>query len=94
MPSKVAISLASQRYSEIIKDCLDSLPAQADSIACTKQLEDAVNQPPDWAFPQIDYLFPEDAEALNELGVRTDKVLVVESIQNLEQRKKTLVRQR
>lgn len=88
MPSKVAISLASQRYSEIIKDCLDSLPTQVEPIACTKQLEDAVNQPPNWAFSQIDYLFSEDAEALNELGVKTDKVLVVKSISDLESRKK------
>jgi hypothetical protein len=93
MPSKVAIALALQRYSEIIKNCLDSLPAKAESIACTKQLEVAVNQPPNWASPQIDYLFPDDVEALNELGVRTDKVLVVDSIQNLEQRKKDLVGQ-
>lgn len=93
MPSKVAIALAKERYAEIIKDCLDSLPKEANSLACTKQLEDAVNQPPNWAFPQIDYLFPDDAEALNELGVRTDKVLVVESIPDLERRKKTLVGQ-
>ncbi len=88
MPSKVALALASQRYSEIIKDCLDSLPTEFEPIACTKQLEDAVNQPPNWAFSQIDYLFPEDAEALNELGVKTDKVLVVKSIPDLESRKK------
>lgn len=93
MPSKVAIALAKQKYAEIIKNCLDSLPTQVEPIACTKQLEDAVNQPPNWAFPQIDYLFPDDAEALNELGVKTDKVLVVESITDLERRKKTLVGQ-
>lgn len=90
MPTTTAIALAKQRYSEIIKNCLDSLPKEAESIACTKQLEVAVNQPPNWDSPQIDYLFPEDAAALNELGVKTDKVLVVESIQDLEQRKKTL----
>lgn len=88
MPSKVAIALAKQRYAEVIKDCLSSLPTEAESIACTKQLEVAVNQPPNWDFPQIDYLFPEDAEALNELGVKTDKVLVVESISDLESQKK------
>ncbi len=93
MPSTTAIALAKQKYAEIIKNCLDSLPTEFESISCTKQLEDTVNQPPNWAFPQIDYLFPDDAEALNELGVRTDKVLVVESIPDLERRKKTLVGQ-
>lgn len=88
MPSKVAIALAKLRYSEVIKTCLDSLSKEAEPMVCTKQLEVAVNQPPNWAFPQIDYLFPDDAEALNELGVRTDKVLVVKSIQDLESRKK------
>lgn len=88
MPSKVAIALAKQRYAEVIKDCLSSLPSEAESIACTKQLEDAVNQPPNWDFPQIDYLFPEDATALNELGVKTDKVLVVKSTSDLESQKK------
>ena len=49
MPSKVVITLALQRYSEIIKDCLDSLPTEAEPMECTKQLEVAVNQPPNWA---------------------------------------------
>lgn len=88
MPKSAAIALAKQRYAEIIKDCLSSLPSEAESIACTKQLEVAVNQPPNWDFPQIDYLFPEDAAALNELGVKTDKVLVVKSIEDLESQKK------
>lgn len=89
MPSKVAITLAKLRYSEIIKNCLgSSLPKEADSTTCTKQLEVAVNQPPNWASSQIDYLFPDDAAALNELGVRTDKVLVVKSTQDLKAQKK------
>ena len=61
---------------------------QIGSIECTKQLEVAVNQPPNWAFDQIDYLFPDDEAALNELGVKTDKVLVVKSIEEVESKKK------
>ncbi len=57
-------------------------------MECTKQLEFAVNQPPNWAFDQVDYLFPDDAIALNELGVKTDKVLVVKSIEEVESKKK------
>lgn len=89
MPSTVAIALARLKYSEIIKNCSDSLPKKSDST-CIKQLEDAVNQPPNWALPQVDYLFPDDAAALNELGVRTDKVLVVKSVQDLEKRKRAV----
>ena len=88
MPSSVAIALAKLRYSQIIKNCLGSLDKQANSIVCTKQLDVAINRHPDWASPQIDYLFPDDAAALNKLGVKTNKVLVVESIQDLEYRKK------
>lgn len=88
MPESVAIALAKQKYSAIITSCLDSLPEAAEPIECTEQLEVAVNQPPNWAFSQIDYLFPDDAIALGELGVKTDKVLVVESIQDLESKKK------
>lgn len=88
MPSSIAIALAKLRYSQIIKNCLGSLDKQANSIVCTKQLEVAINRHPDWASPQIDYLFPDDAAALNKLGVKTNKVLVVESIQDLEYRKK------
>ena len=88
MPQSVAIALAKQKYSEIITSCLDSLPEATEPIECTKQLEVAVNQPPNWAFDQIDYLFPDDEAALNELGVKTDKVLVVKSIEEVESKKK------
>lgn len=88
MPSAVAIALAKLRYSQIIKNCNGSLPENVNHTVCIKQLEDAINRPPNWASPQIDYLFPEDAIALNKLGVKTDKVLVVQSIQDLEYRKK------
>ena len=88
MPQNVAIALAKQKYSEIITSCLDSLPEATEPIECTKQLEVAVNQPPNWAFDQIDYLFPDDAIALNELGVKTDKVLVVKSIEEVQSKKK------
>ncbi len=88
MPQSVAIALAKQKYSEIITSCLDSLPEAAEPIECTQQLEVAVNQPPNWAFDQVDYLFPDDEAALNELGVSTDKVLVIKSIQDLDDQKK------
>ena len=88
MPQSVAIALAQQKYSQIITSCLDSLPKETEPIECTKQLEFAVNQPPNWAFDQVDYLFPDDAIALNELGVKTDKVLVVKSIEEVESKKK------
>lgn len=88
MPPKVAIALAKLRYSQIIQECNRSLPKDADPVACTKQLEDAIDRPPNWTASEINYLFPEDAMALNELGVKTDKVLVVQSIQDLESRKK------
>ena len=88
MPQSVAIALAQQKYSQIIRSCLDSLPKETKSTECTKQLEVAVNQPPNWAFSDVDYLFPDDEAALNELGVKTDKVLVVKSIQELESKKK------
>jgi hypothetical protein len=88
MPESIVIALAKQKYSAIITSCLDTLPAEAEPIECTEQLEVAVNQPPNWAFNQIDYLFPDDAAALNELGVSTDKVLVVKSIEDLESKKK------
>ena len=88
MPQSIAIALAQQKYSAIITSCLDSLPKEAAPIECTKQLEFAVNQPPNWAFSDVDYLFPDDEAALNELGVSTDKVLVVKSIEEVESKKK------
>ncbi len=94
MPQSTAIALAKQKYSEIIESCLDSLPEQLEPIECTKQLEVAVNQPPNWAFDQIDYLFSDDAAALKELGVSTDKVLVIKSIQDLDAKKKLPKQQR
>jgi hypothetical protein len=88
MPEPVAIALAKLRYGQVAKRCEGSLPEKSDPKVCVKQLEFAINQPTNWNAVQIDYLFPDDAAALKEMGVATDKVLVVESVQDLEQKKR------
>ncbi|MGA7953458.1 MAG: hypothetical protein WCA07_08040 [Gloeobacterales cyanobacterium] len=88
MPEPVAIALAKLRYGQVVKQCEGSLPKGGDPKDCIKQLEQAINQPTNWSAVQIDYLFPDDAEALKEMGVATNKVLVVESVQDLEQKKR------
>lgn len=93
MPESVAIALAKQSYGAYLDQCkkLSPQPREAQT-ACIQELEVTINVPPKWEAQQIDYLFPDDAKALNELGVRTDKVLVVESIQDLENRRKQQIR--
>ena len=88
MPEPVAIDLAKLRYGQVVKKCESGLPKEGDPKVCIKQLELAINQPTNWDAAQIDYLLPDDAAALKEMGVATDKVLVVESVQDLEQKKR------
>uniref|UniRef100_B8HZ11 Uncharacterized protein n=1 Tax=Cyanothece sp. (strain PCC 7425 / ATCC 29141) TaxID=395961 RepID=B8HZ11_CYAP4 len=84
MPEPVAIALAKLQYSELLDQCRASLTQGSGFGSCTEQLESEINQPPDWTAAQINYLFPDDALALKELGIKTDRVLVVRSVQELE----------
>ena len=88
MPEPVAIALAKLRYGQVVKQCESGLPKGGDPKVCIKQLEQAINQPTNWDAAQIDYLLPDDAAALKEMGVATDKVLVVDSVQEVEQKKR------
>lgn len=89
MPEPVAVALAKQSYAAYLSQCEQmSRPNQDVQTACIQELEATINVPTNWGAQKIDYLFPDDAKALNELGVRTDKVLVVESIRDLEERRK------
>ena len=88
MPEPMAIALAKLRYGQVVKKCEGGLSKDADPKVCIKQLEQAINQPTNWDAAQIDYLLPDDAAALKEMGVATDKVLVVDSVQDLEQKKR------
>jgi hypothetical protein len=72
----------------VLNQCVAGLPKGTEAITCTQQLEQSINLPPDWESDKIDYLFPDDAQALNELGVQTDQVLIVKSINELEHRQK------
>lgn len=88
MPEPVAIALAKQSYAGYLARCQEMSPQPREAQQpCIRELEATINVPTNWEARKIDYLFPDDAKALNELGVRTDKVLVVESIEDLEGRK-------
>lgn len=93
MPEPVAIALAKQSYMAYLNQCqkLSPQPREAQPV-CIQELEATINVPPDWEAQQIDYLFPDDAKALNELGIATNNILVVDSVQDLENRRKQQIR--
>lgn len=86
-PEQVAVALAKQNYARYLEQCVDIAPQAKDAQAdCIEQLEATINVSTNRQAQQTDFLFPDDAKALNELGIKTDKVLVVESIADLESR--------
>lgn len=85
MPKAVAIKLAEQWFQPAFDKCLKS--KQNKKLArqqCIKDFEKHVNIPPNTNEVSPYFLFTDDAIALNRLGIKTDKALVVDTRADFE----------
>lgn len=86
MPKPAALHFSKLQYQSAFEDCLkqnanSSNPKQH----CIKSFEESINVPPEVTPEGTDFLYPEDVEVLNKMGIRTDKVLVITKSSELEE---------
>ena len=78
MPKPVALHFSKLQFQPFFEDCLkknanSSNPKQH----CNKSFEESLNAPSEVSSEGTDFLYPEDIEVLNEMGIRTDNVQVI-----------------
>lgn len=80
MPKAVAIKLAEQWYQPYFDKCIKSKPdKKLAKQKCIKEFSEYYNKPPNTNEVSPYFLFTDDAIALNRLGIKTDKALVVDT---------------
>lgn len=85
MPKSVAVKFAEEWYEPALDKCFKSKSNQKTAKQqCIKEFEMQINIPPDTKEASPYFLFTEDAIALNKLGIRTDKALVVDTYADFE----------
>jgi hypothetical protein len=85
MPKPVAVKFAEQWYQPYFEKCLKSKKnINLSKPQCIKEFENLVNVPPNTKEVSPNFLFTEDEIALNKLGIKTDKALVVDTYADFE----------
>lgn len=87
MPKSVAIRFAEEWFKPAFENCIKSKSNTNTKLArqtCIKEFEAHINVPPNTKEVSPAFLFTEDAIALNKLGIRTDKALVVDTYADFE----------
>jgi hypothetical protein len=85
MPKSVATKFAEQWYQPFFEKCIKSnFGSKLAKQKCIKEFSDYYNKPPNTKEVSPYFLFTEDAIALNKLGIRTDKALVVDTYADFE----------
>lgn len=96
MPKPVALHFARLQYQPRFDRCLKQNSSTPDPKAhCVKIFEEAINVAPELLSEGYSFLYPEEVEVLNQIGIKTDKALVITKSSDLEKaRRKQLQRHR
>jgi hypothetical protein len=85
MPKSVAVKFAEQWYQPYFDKCIKSKPdKKLAKQKCIKEFSEYYNKSPNTNEVSPYFLFTEDAIALNKLGIKTDKALVVDTYADFE----------
>ena len=86
MPKPVALHFFKLQFQPAFERCLKKNANSLDpKQSCIKFFEKSINVPPEVTAEGTDFLYPEDVEVLNKMGIRTDKVLVITKPSELEE---------
>lgn len=78
MPKAVALHFSKLQFQPPFERCLKQNANSPDpKQRCIKIFEDFINVSQEVTSEGTDFLYPEDVEVLNEMGIRTDKALVI-----------------
>lgn len=78
MPKPVALHFAKLQYQPPFNRCLKQNAQNPNPKQhCVKIFEADINVPPELMAEENHFLYPEEVEVLNQLGIKTDKALVI-----------------
>ncbi len=85
-PKPVALHFARLQFQSAFEDCLKQNTNNPNPKQhCIKSFEEAVNVPPEVSPEGTDFLYPEEVEVLNNMGIRTDKAFVINKPSDFEE---------
>lgn len=86
VPKAVALHFAKLQFQPPFERCLkQNANAPDPKQRCIKNFEDFINVSQDVTSEGTDFLYPEDVEVLNQMGIRTDRALVITTPSDVEE---------
>lgn len=95
MPKAVALHFAKLQFRPPFERCLkENANAPDPKQRCIKIFEDLINVSQGLAAEGSEFLYPEDVEVLNQMGIRTDRALVITKPSDLTEIRRRQLEQR
>lgn len=86
VPKPVALHFSKIQFQSAFERCLKQNANSPDPKQhCIKSFEEVINVPPEVSSEGTEFLYPEDVEVLNKMGIRTDKALVINTPSDFEE---------
>lgn len=86
MPEPVALHFARLRFQTLLDQCLQERVGQINAREhCRRKLESLINVPGDVKAEGIEFLYPEDVEALRQMGIKANQVFVIKTEKDLQE---------
>jgi hypothetical protein len=86
VPKPVALHFSKLQYQPVFERCLKkNANSPNPKQNCIKFFEEFINVPSEVAAEGTDFLYPEDVEVLNKMGIRTDKAQVITTPSDFEE---------
>ncbi len=95
VPKAVALHFSKLQFRPPFERCLkQNANAPDPKQRCIKVFEDLINVSQDVTSEGTDFLYPEDVEVLNQMGIRTDRALVITKPSEIEEIRRRQLEQR
>ena len=86
VPKPVALHFSKLQYQSAFEHCLKkNANSPNPKQHCIKFFEEFINVPPEVSPEGTDFIYPEDVEVLNNMGIRTDKAFVINKSSDFEE---------
>lgn len=86
VPKSVALHFSKLQYQSAFEHCLKkNANSPNPKQHCIKFFEEFINVPPEVSPEGTDFIYPEDVEVLNNMGIRTDKAFVITKPSDFEE---------
>jgi len=86
VPKPVALHFSKLQYQSAFEHCLKkNANSPNPKQHCIKFFEEFINVPPEVSPEGTNFIYPEDVEVLNNMGIRTDKAFVINKSSDFEE---------